>query len=91
MCGDVYMANNYKVGDTFECDLLGDNYKIKIVNISKNKIKLESSKYGLYPKRENDTISLTDKVKKFELYKDKELVLSTQTTDYSSNITINWK
>ena len=60
---------SFKEGDTFECELLGNNFTIKIEDISDKKIKLSSSKYGLFPIRENGSISLIDKVKNFELSK----------------------
>lgn len=63
----------------------------KIDNIGENKINLSSSTYGLFPSREDGSISLIDDVKQFEFYKGKPLVLGLQVTDASYDITIVWK
>lgn len=89
--GDVAASTSYKVGDTFTCKLLGEDFKIKIKSVSEDKIVLKANNYGLYPRRENGSISLMDKVDEFELTKGKELVLGLQATDVSSNLKINWK
>ena len=85
------ISRMYKEGDTFECNLLGNKFKIKIEDISDKKIKLSSSEYGLFPRREDASISLIDKVKNFELNKGKQLVLALQATDVSEEITIIWE
>lgn len=90
-CGEKNLSNKYKEGDVFECNLSSSNFKIKIEDIKNNKIKLSSSNYGLYPEREDGTISLIDKIKDFELYKGKKLILKLQVTDYSNTITIDWE
>lgn len=91
ICGEKTISSTYEVGDIFECNLLNDNFEIKIENISNEKVDLSSSDYGLFPVRENGTISLVDKVKTFELYKGKELNLALQATDVSERITIIWE
>ena len=84
-------SKTFSKGESFEFDLLGEDYKITIVNISSNKVILKANSYGLYPNREDGSISLVDNVDTFELHKDKPLVLSLQATDVSSNIEITWK
>lgn len=91
ICDEETISKTYKEGDTFECELLGNNFTIKIEDISDKKIKLSSSKYGLFPIRENGSISLIDKVKNFELSKGEKLVLALQATDISADITIIWE
>lgn len=90
-CDEETISSTYKEGDTFKCTLLGDNYEIKINNISDKKINLSSSNYGLFPIREDGSISLVDKVKKFVLYKGEILVLGLQAVDTSAKITILWE
>ena len=68
-CAGEDISNTYKIDDTFSCELLGKEYTIKLKNIEKNKIILQSSSYGLYPKRENGSISLLDKIDEFKLQK----------------------
>ena len=90
-CNGTDISNSFKKGENFEFDLLGKKYKITINNITENKIELKSNSYGLFPKREDGTISLIDNVDTFELYKNKKLVLSFQATDVSSNVEIIWE
>ena len=90
-CAGEDISNTYKIDDTFSCELLGKEYTIKLKNIEKNKIILQSSSYGLYPKRENGSISLLDKIDEFKLQKNKELVLALQVTDLSYDISIIWE
>ena len=90
-CNGDILSDEYKEKDVFECKLGGDTFRIKVEDISNKKIKLSSSDYGLFPMREDGTISLIDKVKKFELNIGEELVLVLQATDTSDNITIVWK
>lgn len=90
-CDGKDVSAMYKKGDVFNCSLLGSDYKIKIDNISDKKIFLSSSDYGLFPIREDGTISLIEKVKKFELNKGKKLILGMQTTDITKDITIIWE
>lgn len=90
-CENKDLSGNYKVNDEISCNLLGTEYIIKIDEINGDKIKLSANEFGLYPKRDTGTISLTEKVKNFELVKDKELELVVQVTDVHSSIVINWK
>lgn len=90
-CENKDLSGNYKVNDEISCNLLGIEYIIKIDEINDDKIKLSANEFGLYPKRDTGTISLTEKVKNFELVKDKELELVLQATDVHSSIVINWK
>lgn len=89
--GDEIISDQYKVGDTFQCNLLGEEFEIKIDRISDEKVKLSSSKYGLCPSNEDGTINLNAKVKKFELSKGKELDLRLQATDAGEGIIIIWE
>lgn len=91
ICGEEIISNTYKKDNTFECNILGNNFQIKIEDISDKKIKLSSSTYGLFPRREDGSISLVDKVKNFELYKGEQLTLALQATDISADIVIIWE
>ena len=89
-CNGKDMSNDFKKGDSFTCDLLNSEFIIKIKNIKDNKVKLQADKYGLYPLSKNGKIDLNDKLKDFEVYKDKKLVLGLQATDISSSIEISY-
>lgn len=89
-CDGTDISNTYKMGDSFSCSLLNKEFKITIKSMTKGKIELEADQYGLFPQRDDGTYSLIDNVKDFDLYKDKELTLSFQATDVSSNIKINY-
>ena len=90
-CDSKDLSGEYKEGDKINCELLGEEFTITVKNITNDSIKLTADKYGLFPERDNGTISLTDKVNEFTLTKDKPLVLSLQATDVNSHITITWK
>ena len=89
-CGDINTSNTYKEKDSFKCKLPGEEFEITIKKINKDSVELSSSKYGLYPQREDGTISLIDKVDSFKLEKNNELILAYQATDTSENISITW-
>lgn len=89
-CDGKNLSKVYKAGDSFECSLAGDKFTITIKDVSDNKINLEADKYGLYPRREDGTISLVDKVKEFTLEKGDELNLELQATDSLGSLKINW-
>ncbi|MBO5478950.1 MAG: hypothetical protein J6A04_04505 [Clostridia bacterium] len=91
ICGEETISSTYKENDKFECNILGNNFEIKIEDISNKKIELSSSTYGLFPRREDGSISLVDKVKNFELYKGEKLILALQATDVSADIVIVWE
>ena len=89
--GDENISKSFKKGEKFECTLLGKNFEITIANISDEKVELKSNSYGLFPQREDGSISLIDSIDTFELYKNKKLILQRQVMDASSRIEIVWK
>lgn len=90
-CMGKDLSKEYKKGDSFKCTLLGEEFKITIKDIENDKILLKSSSYGLYPKREDGSISLRDKVNLFELPRCTRLDLVFQATDTNSKINIEFK
>ena len=90
-CDGIDVSGEYKKGDSFKCELLGDEFIITIKKVSGDSALLKANQYGLFPKRKDGTISLIDNVDEFELKKDKELVLAYQATDTNNEIVINWK
>lgn len=85
------ISGQYKVGDEFKCNVLGEEFEIKIDSISDEKVELSSSKYGLCPINEDGTINLKTKVRRFKLFKGKELDLGFQAMDVSRRIVIIWE
>ena len=90
-CDGNDLSGKYKEGDSFECNIVGETYVITVKSISNDIVKLKCDKDGLYPERDEGTISLLDKIRDFELTKGKKLVLRPQVTDVSSSIEIYWK
>ena len=90
-CNGKDLSGEYKKGDSFKCELLGEEFVIEIKKVSGDAALLKVDKYGLSKVTEKGTISLMEKVDEFELKKDKELVLGLQATDVSADIKINWK
>lgn len=91
VCGDKTISGTYKKDSKLECNLLGNDFEIKIEDINNKKIKLTSSTYGLFPRREDGSISLIDKINEFELHKGEKLTLALQTTDVYKDIVIIWQ
>ena len=91
VCDDKTISETYKKGSKFECNLLGNNFEIKIEDINNKKIKITSSTYGLFPRREDGSISLIDKINEFELHKGEKLTLALQATDVYKDIVIIWQ
>lgn len=89
-CNDEY---NYHItlnkGNTFDCELLGDNYIFKIKSINKDNIVVTTSKYGL-TKVKDTGINLKSKEKEFVIEKNKEVELTTQSMDYNESVIIEW-
>ena len=77
--------------DKFKCTLMNTKYEFTLIKIEDDKITIKVNSEGLTPVRDDGTMSLLDKETKFIVYMDKELILSTQTTDYSEKLKINWK
>ena len=75
---DICVKFNYDAKD------IEGNDSLKTVLLKAITIMLEDSNL------EDGSISLIEKIKKFELYKGKPLVLQFQATDISENITIIW-
>ena len=80
-----------KEDERFKCELLGTDYEFTIEKLDSDKVTIKSSAFGLTQVKSDGTISLVDNNTEFTVEKNKELKLSTQTTDYSENITISWK
>ena len=76
---DICVKFNYDAKD------IEGNDSLKTVLLKAITIMLEDSNL------EDGSISLIEKIKKFELYKGKPLVLQFQATDISENITIIWE
>lgn len=89
-CDGKDLSKEYKKGDAIDCTLLGSEFKLTIEDIKKDEIEIHADKYGLFPERDNGTISLIDKVDDFTLEKDKDLILALQATDVSSSIKLKW-
>ncbi len=90
-CDGKDISNKFVEGDKINCELLGDEYEITIQKVEKEKMILKANKYGLFPKREDGTYSLIDKVDEFEVEKGKPTILALQVTDVSATMTIDWK
>ena len=90
-CNGTDLSGMYKKGDYFTCGLSETDYEITINDIEISKIKFKSSSYGLFPVREDGTISLLDKVDEFVLNRCSELDLALQATDSNENIIIKWE
>ena len=89
-CNGKDISNTFKKGDTFSCDLLNSQFEITIKKINDDKIKLQADKYGLAVEK-NKKIDLNEKVKSFEVYKDRKIILKLQATDISSTIEITYQ
>lgn len=89
-CGGDTITGTYKVDDQIECNLVGKEFVITIDKINEDKVKLSANNYGLFPRREDGSISLKKKIKKFELEKGKDIELVYQGTDTNKAIVIVW-
>ena len=90
-CDGIDLSKTYKEGDTFECTLISEKFTLEIKTINKNEIKLHSNRTGLFPRREDNSISLIDKVEDFTLEKGEELDLALQATDVTADLKISYK
>ena len=91
LCTSETRSGVYKTGDSFKCKVAGSDYTITITEITNDTVKLQSDKYGLFPRRDDGTISLTERVKDFTLEKNKTLDLALQATDLIFSIKIKMK
>ena len=89
-------CNNYdryritlKKGNTFDCELLGEEYHFKIKSIYNDNIVLTASNYGL-TKLQDEGINLESKEKEFIIEKSKQVELTTQSMDFNESIIIEW-
>lgn len=85
-CNKEVTTHTVKKGDVLGCKLLGIEYKITITSANEDKVKVKVSDYGL-----TDDGGLLDKKDTFEFNKDKELNLSTQSTDYQEKLTLSYE
>jgi len=79
-----------KKENTFDCNLLGNDYTFKIKNINKDNIVITTNKYGL-TKVNGKGISLRTKEKEFIIEKNKDVELTTQSMDYNESIILRWE
>ncbi len=89
-CKDIKGVAAIEEDNIFYCKLLSTKYEFTMSNINDNQMKLTTSDYGLTKVNEDGTIDLNDRAKEFIIDKGKELILSTQTMDYSEEIILNW-
>lgn len=85
-CNDIKTEVEIKSGDFLSCKLLETDYEFKINEISDSKIDIEVNNYGL-----TDNNSLLKKETKYEINKNSDLKLTTQTEDYQENVIFKWK
>lgn len=89
-CEGADLSKTYEIGGTITCQPSTREYSIVLQEEKDGKLTLKASSYGLFPEREDHSISLSDKVDTFVLEKNKKLVLREQVTDASFEIVINW-
>ena len=85
------LSGKYRERDIFVCTFDDCKIEITVSKISDDKIQLTADSYGLYPLREDGTISLTEQINTFELVKNKPLVLCQQITDVTSQVVVSWE
>ncbi len=85
-CNNDISVHTIKKGDVLGCELLGTKYELTITSATKEKIKVKVNEMGLTDK--ND---LLEKKDKFEFSKDKNLTLSTQSTDYQEKVILSYE
>ena len=79
-----------KKGNIFDCRLLDKDYTFQIKDIKENYIVIKASDYGLTKVKDDKTFSLISKKKEFKIDKNKKVELTTQSTDYTNSIVIEW-
>ena len=85
-CNDVKTELELKEKDIVSCKLLGENYNFKIIDITEDKIEIESNEYGL-----TSDNNLREKNKRFIINRNDTLRLATQSTDYQESVIFKWK
>lgn len=85
-CNGNTSINEIKLNDNINCELLGENVRFKITNITNSSITIETTSNFL-----SSGPGIIDPEYKWEVTKDNSLSLHTNTTDYQGIVTFTIK
>ena len=78
-------------GNSFSCNILSTNYNFVISSVKKDKLIIATEYYGLTKVKEDGSINLNSRDRRFEIKKGQKTELTTQTMDYNESIIFEWK